>query len=111
MPDQQLAPVTVKLPNGAVMRVSVPVSRSRVAEDVGAAAPMFDMGRVGQAIEGIGDLIKGALVNLKPTKTTVELGFSFDVEGGKLTALLVNGKLDADLKITLEWGAGGGGAA
>lgn len=107
MSDQPLAPVTAKLPNGAIVRVAVPGSHALVAQDVGASAPIFDMERVGGAIEGVGDLVANALARIKPAKTTVEFGFSFDVEGGKLTAMFVNGKLNADLKITLEWGADG----
>ena len=110
MPDQTLTPVTATLPNGAVVRLTIPRSHAAVAQDVGAATPVFDMDRVGHAIEGVGDMIAGALAKIKPSKTTVEFGFTFDVEGGKITAMFVNGKVSADLKITLEWGAGEPGA-
>jgi len=108
MSDQPpTTPVTAKLPNGAVVRLAIPRGRGAVAQDVGAATPVFDMERVGHAIEGVGDLIAGALAKIKPSKTVVEFGFNFDVESGKVTAMFVNGKASADLKITLEWSAEG----
>ncbi|MGH2839722.1 MAG: CU044_2847 family protein, partial [Solirubrobacteraceae bacterium] len=56
-------------------------------------------------------LVYERLAHLTPTKASVEFGVSFSVQGGKLTALLFDGKADASLTIGLEWespGAGGG---
>jgi len=35
---------------------------------------------------------------------TVELGIQLAIKNGKLTGLIVEGKADASLKVTLEWG-------
>ena len=38
-----------------------------------------------------------------PSKTTVELGISLAVKNGVLTTLIVDGKAQASLTVTLEW--------
>lgn len=58
------------------------------------------------ALETIGEaagLVYERLEHLTPTKASVEFGVSFSVQGGKLTALLFDGKADASLTIALEW--------
>jgi hypothetical protein len=59
-----------------------------------------------EALETIGEaagLVYDRLEHLTPTKASVEFGVSFSVQGGKLTALLFDGKADASLTIALEW--------
>jgi hypothetical protein len=101
MTDQS---VTAQLPNGALVRVTIPPGRRLVAEDVGATGQIFDTETVREAIEGVAELVTGALSRVKPDKTSVELNLGFDVEAGKLVALFASGHMDASLKITLEWG-------
>jgi hypothetical protein len=48
-------------------------------------------------------LVYDKLHHLAPTTASVEFGVSFSVQGGKLTALLFDGKADASLTIRLEW--------
>jgi hypothetical protein len=81
--------------------------RIRVVEGTGG------MGSVGlgkldlrDALETIGEaaeLVYERLEHLTPTKASVEFGVSFSVQGGKLTALLFDGKADASLTVGLEW--------
>jgi hypothetical protein len=81
--------------------------RIRVVEGAGG------MGSVGlgkldlrDALDTIGEaagLVYDRLEHLTPTKASVEFGVSFSVQGGKLTALLFDGKADASLTIGLEW--------
>lgn len=62
------------------------------------------------ALETIGEaavLVYERLEYLTPTKANVEFGVSFSVQGGKLTALLFDGKADASLTIGLEWARSG----
>jgi len=53
----------------------------------------------------IGKNISAVMEELKPKSASVEFGIEVGVEGGKLTALLVQGAGKANLKITLSWGA------
>lgn len=48
-------------------------------------------------------LVHDKLEHLTPTRAKVEFGTSFTVQGGKLVALLFDGKADASLTVTLEW--------
>jgi hypothetical protein len=97
--------VTAKLPNGALVRVAVP-SRPVRGEDVGARDQVFDTDRVREALEGIGAMVADAMKKISPRKVAVEFGFSFEIQSGHLTAVFVKGDLNADLKISLEWGSG-----
>jgi len=54
------------------------------------------------------DAIHAGLAKAKPAKVTVEFGCEVGVETGQLTAILVKGTSKANLKVTLEWKAGGG---
>jgi Trypsin-co-occurring domain 1 len=96
--------VTAKLPNGALVRVAVPRPAIR-GEEVSAREQVFDTERVRDALEGVGVLVSDAFNKIAPTKVSVELGFSFEIQSGHLTAVLVKGNVEADLKISLEWGA------
>ncbi len=107
MSDTTQRQVTAKLPNGATVRVAVPASQAIMAEDVGARDSVFDMDKVRDAIEGVSTMVADALKSVKPTKVSVEFGFKFEINAGHLTALFVQGNLDADLKISLEWSTAG----
>lgn len=58
------------------------------------------------ALDVVGEaakLVHDKLEHLTPTTASVEFGVSFSVQGGRLTALLFDGKADASLTICLQW--------
>jgi Trypsin-co-occurring domain 1 len=97
--------VQVVLPNKTVALVHV-VDMDQAggpAEKVG-WKDAFDLEHVSGMLEGIAQAIRSGLDQVKPTRTTVELGIDLAVRSGKLTGMLVEGQADAALKVTLEWG-------
>lgn len=97
--------VEVELPNKtvALVRAEDLDEGGQVAEKVG-WKETFDLGEVSGTLEGIARAIRSGLEKVAPSKTTVELGIQLAVKNGKLTGLIVEGKADASLKVTLEWG-------
>jgi len=65
---------------------------------------IFDFEDVSGTLEGIARVVRSGLEKVKPSKTTVELGIQLAVKNGKLTGLIVEGKAEASLKVTFEWG-------
>ena len=57
-----------------------------------------------ETLAGIAEVVRSGLEKAKPSKTTVELGIQLAVKSGKLTGRIVEGKADASLKVTFEWG-------
>lgn len=97
--------VEVVLPNRTVALVqAVDLDEGgQVAEKVG-WKDTFDLSGLSGTLEGIADAIRSGLEKITPSKTTVELGIQLAVTNGKLTGLIVEGRADASLKVTLEWG-------
>lgn len=94
--------VKVKLPSGAEVLVRAGTADGGSLASVGlveAAALDETMNTIGEAAT----LLRQRLEPLMPTKATVEFGVSFEAKGGKLVALLFEGKAQAALTITLEW--------
>ncbi|MBK6888253.1 MAG: hypothetical protein IPH03_18620 [Tetrasphaera sp.] len=56
---------------------------------------------IAAVVSELGDAIRQA----KPQEASVEIGFSFSAKTGKLTALIVEGGAEANLKVTLTWKA------
>jgi len=54
-------------------------------------------------ISKVAENIKTSIDKAKPDKATVEFGISLGLEAGQLTALIVKGTGEANLKVTLEW--------
>jgi len=48
--------------------------------------------------------LKEAVGSASPDKLTVEMGVVIGIKDGALTALILKGNADINLKITLEWG-------
>src|SRR5580693_407229 len=97
--------VEVVLPNNTVALVQV----VEIGESAGPAEKVgwkdtFDLEQVSGTLEGIAQAVRSGLDKVKPSKTTVELGIQLAVKNGKLTGLLVEGKVEASLKVTFEWG-------
>jgi hypothetical protein len=72
-------------------------------ELVGALPGPHVFKEVTDTIESLARAMVGTLKKVKPHTATVEFGLQIGVESGKLTALLVKGTGNANLKITLEW--------
>jgi hypothetical protein len=105
VPGMAVGVVEVVLPNGTVAFVQ--------AADLDAGGhgtakvgrkDIFDFEDVSGTLEGIARAVRSGLQKVTPSKTTVELGIQLAVRNGKLTGLLVEGKAEASLKVTFEWG-------
>ncbi len=67
----------------------------------------LDIAEALSSVTELASLIRSHLQPVMPTKATVEFGVSFSIKAGKLVSLMVDGKGDASLKVTLEWEARG----
>lgn len=72
-------------------------------EDVVSQSYSFDSAI--SAVEGIARRFSKVFESVKPEKATVEFNLKLSVGSGKLAALLVDGKSDASIKISLQWGS------
>ena len=104
--------VRVELANGATMFVeaveaveAVETKKSGGMASVALPAKL-DFDNVLGSLGELGSVVVDKLKAAGPSRATVELKFGFVAEPGKLTALLVSGKADASLTVTLEWSAG-----
>ena len=104
-PEMAVGVVEVVLPNG---RVAFVQAANLDAGGHGAAKvgrkDIFFYEDVSGTLEGIARMVRSGLEKVKPSKTTVELGIQLAVSNGKLTSLIVEGKAEASLKVTFEWG-------
>lgn len=120
--------VDAVLPNGTVIGIralEVPVSEAETHAETGTEADAqtgagtpgarrlratgrlldsrFDLDEVRDAMSGLTELVKDALVRAAPDKASVEFGMELMVKEGRLTALLVSGGAKASFTITMEW--------
>jgi hypothetical protein len=105
VPEMAVGVVEVVLPNGKVALMQA----ADLDDDGHGAAKVsrkdiFRFEDVSGTLEGIGEMVRSGLEKVKPSKTTVELGIQLAVKNGKLTGLIVEGKVEASLKVTFEWG-------
>jgi len=98
--NQATRVVPVTLPNGRTVRVEATVLDPEQKVSF-TARPFQD---VLDAIEGIASSVASALEKVKPARASVELGVEVGLESGGLTALIVKGSGNANMKVTLEWG-------
>lgn len=70
-------------------------------EEVDALSYSFDL--VSSQISKLSSTIVSSFKGLGHSKATVEFGVNVALKSGKLTALVVEGSGEANLKITLEW--------
>jgi hypothetical protein len=70
-------------------------------EEVGFSS--LDLNSFLTTVESFSNSIKSTLEKVSPHKVTVEFGFSVDIKAGKLTAVLVNGEVSANVKISMTW--------
>ncbi|MFF0479110.1 CU044_2847 family protein [Streptomyces sp. NPDC004284] len=62
-----------------------------------------DLSGVTDALSSFAGQIGEALHRAAPDRATVEFGCQLGLDGGKLTALVVQGHANASLRVTLEW--------
>jgi len=91
--------VPVSLANGTVVQVVATVTSAE--EDV--SDRLFQFSELVPAVEGLSADLLRVFQTLMPHKGTVEFGFQVAIESGKLTALLVKGAAQANVKVALEW--------
>lgn len=99
----------VELPGGGVVQVRIVEG----ADGLGSAG-LGERLHLNDALAQIGTLatlVRDSLDVVKPTKATVQFGVGFSITGGKLTSLIVDGKGDASLLISLEWDGRGSGTS
>jgi hypothetical protein len=71
--------------------------------DVARGGAPVDFDQVATQIEALAKALATPITALHPSKATLEFGCSIGVESGQLTALLVKGSANANLKVSLEW--------
>jgi hypothetical protein len=91
----------VELPGGGVVQVRVVEG----SDGLGSAG-LGERLHLDDALAQIGvlaTLVRESLEPVKPTRATVQFGVGFSITGGRLTSLIVDGKGEASLLISLEW--------
>lgn len=94
--DRQVVPV--QLSGGGMIFAEVRSEGEPLAAD---ALLSFD--GVKKIIEELGTDLVDALRTVAPDKATVEIDLDLTAKPGFLTAVLVNAKGEATIKLTLEW--------
>ncbi len=94
--------ISAELENG--VSISIQATPLGGQELVGALPGPRAFKEVTDTVESLARAMVDTLKKVKPRTATVEFGLQIGVELGKLTALLVKGTGNANLKITLEWG-------
>jgi hypothetical protein len=97
--------VRVELANAATMFVEAAGTNNSGGMASVALPAKLDFDHVLGSLGELGSVVVDKLKVAGPSRATVELKFGFVAEPGKLTALLVSGKADASLTVTLEWSA------
>jgi Trypsin-co-occurring domain 1 len=97
--DDESEVVSVRLPNGVVVGVEVAEGGAGNVS----ALDQLDFRQVEGVIEGLAQVVTGALRKSRPHRATAELGLNLQVESGKLTGILVKAGGSASLKISLTW--------
>ncbi|MDH3525345.1 MAG: hypothetical protein OES32_17360 [Acidobacteriota bacterium] len=97
--DGEWAVIETRLPSGASLQVQ--------SRQLGGVEKIFGKTPEFQAlvprIEGIASVLADVWNKVKPRKATVEFSLQIALESGELTALLVKGSSESNLKICLEW--------
>ena len=94
--------VTALLPSGNPVRVEV-VGMGPGDGVASVGLRDLDIGAALDTVGEIGSVLVERMKAARPTRARVELKLGFAIEAGKLTALVVSGRGDASLTVTLEW--------
>lgn len=97
--EPKTRPIKVKISDNKFLTVEAMVIGDG-EEQVGVRIP--DFAEVTDAVEGIVDALAKTLKKVKPARAAVEFGVVFGIESGALTAMVVKGTGEANLKIMLE---------
>jgi hypothetical protein len=97
--EEKTLPIKVKISDNKFFTAEAMVIGGE--EEVGLRIP--DFSEVTDAVEGIVGALAETLKKVKPAKAAVEFGVVFGIESGALTAMVVKGTGEANLKIMLEW--------
>ena len=97
--DDETEIVEATLPNGVIVGVEVAGDRGG---NVG-ALDQLDFKQIEGAVDGLSQVVIGALRKSRPHRATAELGLNLKVEAGHLTAVLVKAGGNAALKVSLTW--------
>ena len=63
----------------------------------------LDLSSALDTLSELGAITVDKLKAAKPTRATVEFRLGFALESGRLTAMIVGGRGEASLTVTLEW--------
>ena len=69
-----------------------------------------DFADVAQGIEEMTKTLVAVFDKIAPDKVAVEFNVGISAEGGKLVALFFDTTVTGSLKVSLQWGKGGGGS-
>ncbi len=67
----------------------------------------FDVDDLLQPLKDVGERIKDTLSPLRPSSVEVEVSLAVGIKSGRLVSVLVDGKADTGIKITLGWDLSG----
>jgi hypothetical protein len=95
--------VTATLEDGNSVGVQVTAASSDELASVGLRDGVAGLDDALKQVSSLAASVQHHLERLAPSRTSVEFGIAFTVTAGHLTALLVNGKSDMSMKLTLEW--------
>jgi hypothetical protein len=101
-----MAITTYKLPSGAEIEVqSTLAPPARQGVDQASALDKMTAGAWNEAMERVAELADQAIAKLEAvTKSCKEVAVEFGVSiGGKTGVILVEGTVNANLKVTLKW--------
>jgi hypothetical protein len=92
--------IPVLLSKGKRIYVEItPIGSS--AEDISSKSYNFE--NIEVILNDLTKKISKAIESSKPQKASVEFGLEITAESGDLTAILVKGSVNANIKIKLEW--------
>jgi hypothetical protein len=98
--------VPIRLPNGehALIQLERPIDRGGPAAGLRAIPEQLEGDKLKRTISGLGALLHQSISEIpKATRVSAELGLNLTYENGQFIAVIVRGKVEATLKITIEW--------
>jgi hypothetical protein len=100
-----MAVITYKLPSGAEIEVQSTAVPPRTGVDQASALDKATAGAWNEAMARVAELADQAIAKLEAvTKSCKEVAVEFGVGiGGKTGVILVEGTVNANLKVTLKW--------
>ena len=101
--EAEASSVTVRLPSGTLMKIQVADGSAGDGMASVGLRDAFDLSSALDTLSELGAITVDKLKAAKPTKATVEFRLGFTLESGRLTSMIVGGKGDASLTVTLEW--------